>query len=107
MILKEFTIKGLRMNGMPVGFEKAKVVVEVEYIHLHGSMKIRRLEWVLTAEYIDKYMEHLYRLKTLIEVDMMTDQGIKLSGMAQVTAIEEKVLTEITGVGELNGSGVK
>ena len=106
MILKEFEIKELKMNGMAIGFEKAKVVVEVEHIHL-GAVNIRHLEWVLTVDYIETNLEHIHRHKKVIEVDMVTDQGQELNGMAQVTAREEKVVTEITGVGELYGSGVK
>lgn len=106
MILKEFNIKEMRMNGMFVGFESGKVVVNVEYIKL-GSVNLRHLEWVLTVDYIETNLEHIHRHKRVIGIDMVTDQGDKLKGMAQVTAREEKVLTEITGVGELFGSGVK
>ena len=107
MILKEFNIKELKMNGMSVGFEKAKVVVEVEYVHLHGSVNIRRLEWVLTVDYIETNLEALHKWKRKIDIAMTTDEGKKLSGQGIVTAMEEKVLTEITGIGELKGSGVK
>ena len=106
MILKEFIIKELKMNGMKVGFESGKVVVNVEYIRL-GSVNLRHLEWILTVDYIETNLEYIHRHKRVIEVDMVTVQGKGLKGMAQVTAIEEKVLTEITGVGELFGSGVK
>ena len=106
MKLKEFIVKELRMNGMKVGFESGKVVVNVQYIRL-GSVNLRHLEWVLTVDYIETNLEHIHRHKSVIEVDMVTNQGKELKGMAQVTAIEEKVLTEITGVGELFGSGVK
>jgi len=106
-MLKEFNIREIKMNGMSVGFEKAKVVVEVEYIHLHGSVNIRRLEWVLTVDYIETNLEALHKWKREIDIDMTTDEGQKLSGQGVVTAMEEKVLTEITGVGELLGSGVK
>lgn len=107
MILKEFNIKELEMNGMSVGFEKAKVTVEVNNIHIYGSIKVRSVSWFLTVEYIAVILDYIHKHKVLIEIEMVTDQGEKLSGMGRVTALEDKVLTEITGVGELKGAGVE
>jgi hypothetical protein len=107
VILKEFEIKELKMNGMKVGFEKAKVVVEVEHIKVYGAVAMRRLEWRLNVDYIETNLEHFYKHIRGIDLELTTVEGKLLSGRAIVSGMEEKVFTELTGIGELIGSGVK
>lgn len=101
MILKEFIIKELKMNGMKVGFEKCKLILEQEFYLLH-SVKLSRLEWYVKVDYIETNLEALHRYKRSVDIEMVTNKGEKLNGKVIVTAMEGKVLTELTGVNKLN-----
>jgi len=107
VILKEFEIKELKMNGMKVGFEKAKVIIEVEYIQLFDRVRLRQLEWRVNVDFIETNLEHFYKHQRGIDIEMVTVQGKELSGGVIVSAMEEKNFTELTGIGGLNGYGVK
>mgnify|MGYP003577393917 FL=1 len=107
MKLIEFNITELKMNGMKVGFESGKVVVEVEHIPLFGIVTAWRTEWNVNVDFIETDLSALHKYKRAIDIEMVSEKGEELSGKVVVTAIEEKVFTELTGQGELYGSGVK
>lgn len=101
MILKAFEIKELKMNGMKVGFEKCELVLEQEFYLLH-SVKLSRLEWYVKVDFIETDLSAIYKYKRAIDLEMVTIEGDVLIGKAIVTAMEGKVLTELTGVNKLN-----
>ena len=106
MKLKEFNIKELKMNGMKVGFEKGKVTIDREYIDLHG-VALGMTEWTVIIDFIETNLEYIYKFKKVIDVEMITDKGDVLEGKVVVSAIEEKVLTELRGVDKLKGYEVQ
>jgi hypothetical protein len=106
VILKEFEIKELKMNGMIVGFEKAKLVLEQEFYLLH-SVKLSRLEWYVNVEFIETNLKAFYKYKRAIDIEMVTDKGELLSGQVVVTSIVDRDFTELTGIGQFIESGVK
>ena len=106
MILKEFEIKELKMNGMKVGFEKAKLVFEQEFYILH-SVKLSRLEWYVKVDYIETNLSALHKFRRAIDLELTTIKGEVLRGQVIVTAMEGKVLTELTGLDKLKGYEVE